>query len=661
MNLKEKRVLLKELIQKEKLLFFVGPSFSVKLGLPHPREMMETILDTSFSNLQGYNTLINIFKKRLQPEVFYESFLYVNKKYKYLNLLKLYNHYFLAKHNINVYPLAIHKCLVEYSLHSGLPLFTTNTDTVLELTCILKGCSYEVILFSDDSIIDLQKQKNEGEEKVYIIKLNGSSDETLDNIYWTMHQLCRTNIAALDYINSIEKTLGVAIVGYERDDIDYFPQMQEVVKIIRSNSKVPNYFFWITPNIQQEFPQRQNYQDKATQSVQNMLIRSLTKYPAPLISLFDRKTKSLAHKASSATKTNIHILRKTLINQYLADFYFRKSQLVLLLIILCQRSSEYKEGYRIGEESLSLFINAPTIDKVLYNYVMAIFYHHRGKFLSYRKAIKEVKALSKNKKSLIPFIIQTQTSLTEVDRMLIPTIRIDSNKFRAYSSLFLTALVSSVVYLRFMWVERRLQNPKELLKKQRYLPVAEIYALNAIIEHSIRKVSLKQKFALMNIPTFFKPSKNKINEKWEHIIEESQKVGYIGGIGNAYKYLLELDPNNKLKNKLHGINLFNFMSDQIGQELISMNDTLQIEKKGKYEQAKKNYILIYNNALYSDNYLNVIKALTGIIRCNQGLKINPLLTRKQLKNLIEFSNEIEGKWWQITLQGVINIVQSSRK
>ena len=203
----------------------------------------------------------------------------------------------------------------------------------------------------------------------------------------------------------------------------------------------------------------------------------------------------------------------------------------------------------------------------------------------------------------------------------------------------------------------KLKSEKHKFMARDNLSVREIYALNAILEHDIRRLALKKNWALSKL--LVRPSAKIIARELELIYQECQRVGYVGGMGNTLKYLIEIDPKTRLISRTEGENLFNYMSDQIGQELVSLNSTRQIESNGSFAKAKLGYTEVYMNALKSGNNLNALKALAGIVRCNQACQQRPLLTEEQLNLFKHLSKEVEGKGWTSQLRLIIRTVENS--
>ena len=202
MNLREQEERIQQLINQGQMSFFIGPSFSLEAGLPYPSEIMKMEIDSLFTPFPEYQELIEKFKSRLQPEVFHESLLYVTDRKDLLGLHKIYDHTFLWDEGIKIEAQNIHQHLVDYSLRTGLPLLTTNTDTLLELACITSSYNYKIITFKGN---DLQENSvpltDDKDDFVRIVKINGSASEVLDNIHWTLYELHNTNKGIIEYVS----------------------------------------------------------------------------------------------------------------------------------------------------------------------------------------------------------------------------------------------------------------------------------------------------------------------------------------------------------------------------------------------------------------------------------------------------------------------------
>lgn len=658
MNLKERRELFIQLLKEKKLLFFIGSSISTDTGLPNPKETMGAIFHTFLSTLGKHRELLKKIEHRLQPEVFYESLLYIEQKKERLGLLQLYDDTFLAKHSLTIQPSLSHEFLVEYSFSSGLPLFTTNIDTLFELACIQKGYPYEIIIPSDKPIELLFKNSS----TVRIIKLNGSISKNLDQLHLTLHNIYKTNKFVVQYLKQIDQDQRIAFIGYKGTDIDYFPHVQEIIKQLTPHH--PHPYFWVTPSIQKQFPRRQDFKNKGVQSIPSAFTNKTLSIPEHPSKIFQEINPSLIlNDLNPILSQQLHKLQKKIASDCSKSFPLSPFQTVLFLIILCQRTSEYVIGYKIGKELTASLKKATITDQVIYYYTMAAYLHNNGQFETYKLMIQKAQKITLNTPTLSCFNVRAKISLAEAKRINIPTIDIYKKGIKYTLEALLLKVLSAFIFVHFLRINAQIKKEKHLLFRKKHLSIIEVYTLNATIEHLIRQTSMLQNIFLLLAPFCFKKTRKylekRIEKTWYTIKEDSYQVGYMGGVGNCKKYLIELKGAQDRIQKETGEYLFNFMTDQIGHELIHMKTTLSQEKNGVYQNIKSSYLILYKNARRSGNHLNAIKALVGLIRYNQRTNRQPLLSKTHTQEFRELSQQIEGKYWQKRFQKILLILEGN--
>lgn len=172
----------------------------------------------------------------IQPEVFYEHLLTLCEDREVLGLWRVLSARWLATQGAALTPNANHLALAQYGARTGLPVFTTNFDTLFEVAAKSLGIEVSVRLASEGL-----EEPQPG--VLHLYKLHGTIEldghERLDTLRTTMEGISAVNPPLIATIEHAAQGRVLAFLGYSGCDIDYFPVLAATPR-----ARAP---FWFAP------------------------------------------------------------------------------------------------------------------------------------------------------------------------------------------------------------------------------------------------------------------------------------------------------------------------------------------------------------------------------------------------------------------------------
>jgi SIR2-like domain len=192
-------------------------SASARVFLPTDSEVASAVDDLLWGQGVPGTTL-----KGIPPEVFYEHLLTLVEDREALGLWRVLSPDWLTRHNAELRPNANHLALATYAARFGIPIFTTNFDTLFEQAAISIGAPCDVTLGSDTNAT---VEHTIG--RVQVFKLHGTislnGQERLDTLATTMASISAVNAPMIRAIKTAAQGRSLVFAGYSGCDIDYFP------------------------------------------------------------------------------------------------------------------------------------------------------------------------------------------------------------------------------------------------------------------------------------------------------------------------------------------------------------------------------------------------------------------------------------------------------
>lgn len=213
-------------MQQRSVMFFAGSGISIESGLPSVPEILESTIGAF---LPTRATADSQWLTSIQPEVFYGALLEVyDGNYETLGLWRALhpNWSHGSTGSDRPRPNIAHHMIVLYSFLVGVPVLTTNFDTMFEDACVELGLEFELRSHRDDPPGPLTPAHS----PVQVCKLHGSisgpdGSYTPEDLRTTMVGITAINEPWIRAISDHLQELSICFVGYSGRDIDYFPAM----------------------------------------------------------------------------------------------------------------------------------------------------------------------------------------------------------------------------------------------------------------------------------------------------------------------------------------------------------------------------------------------------------------------------------------------------
>ena len=217
-------------IRSGKVFFFVGSGVSLQSRLPSVDELLGATMDHFLPTIsQNHNEREWVLEK-VQPEAFYGVLLEIFRGD--LSCLgfwaALHPGHWAGK--LECLPNLVHAIIVKSAYEAGMPVFTTNFDTMLESACEKLGLPYRVFLPEM-----VPPAPTDRAQEVLICKVHGSVQHpstgafSPESLRTTMTGIASFNPRWVEYLSACMRKGHICFLGYSGRDVDYFPQICETV------------------------------------------------------------------------------------------------------------------------------------------------------------------------------------------------------------------------------------------------------------------------------------------------------------------------------------------------------------------------------------------------------------------------------------------------
>lgn len=563
----------------------------------------------------------------IQPEIFYETLLYVMNSYDALALWKSFSPEYLKSFDFFTIPNINHLFIVDYSVKHEIPIFTTNFDCLFEEAAKELGYRCEVLIPGTTAEKDAIQAFLKGftkSETAYIFKLHGSvllnDTESLETLHTTMVSITKINYPVINLIEALCKKKHITFVGYSGRDIDYYPEIKK-----RSLSLLP---FWID-----------QFSDVITkQNCEYINAMPVFVYPNEI---FEKVKPNLNRVIPSINHLVIETVFDNLQRDFKEKIVLGEDEKLLLLGLLVKEIGDYKFAYKL---LLSLYRNnsLSAEKQAILLLTLSSLAHENSLYESCGFFAKEARKKAYRRRFLENYYASSLHLESESRRMLISyDIGFLSNYRVNYADAFFALL---------LFIINAIQVNKILCEtnKTKIETVSKIYVLHGIIEHRIRILAMIQAFIKLIFDRKESISGkflgNWLIAKWEEIRRDSISAGYSNGVAAALRFKTRINWNIGELNE--GSHIYELKTYETGKSLSFFNIAEEYFKQGNYQEATNYYILLRDIAMKSGNRLNAIKGLIGIAKCNKANSNKPLLAPNDLTDLKKIMREVEGKNWQ---------------
>nr|VFK01682.1 MAG: SIR2-like domain-containing protein [Candidatus Kentron sp. H]VFK01705.1 MAG: SIR2-like domain-containing protein [Candidatus Kentron sp. H]VFK05111.1 MAG: SIR2-like domain-containing protein [Candidatus Kentron sp. H] len=388
------------------IFFFAGSGISYASNLPSAYAVLQhttnVFLPGSISDGKKKNICGTI-----QPEIFYESIISMTRSYECLDIWRSLYRVEQEKHNIQCSPSFSHLFIADYSIKNGLPIITTNFDSMFEQACDLLNINYRMILPSE-SPSDIDSYF------LPICKVHGSirdnNGKYSPNALWTtMTQITKVNTRWIEYISGLMADKHLCFVGYSGRDIDLFPYIAEFSKKNEAKKIV-----WIN-----RFDgDHSNIASKSCNALRVDL------WPDEFFkSVQDERGIQNFEEITINEEGDIDVLLDSLEKSLTEKQLLTEEEKRLLYFVLLAKLGNYRDAYQYAIElernALSYF--ARPSSKYLLVLTCARLSHEISRYESCGKYAKQVLAMLKDKNNHdINFDLQAGCLVSEAHRMTIP-------------------------------------------------------------------------------------------------------------------------------------------------------------------------------------------------------------------------------------------------
>nr|VFK26964.1 MAG: SIR2-like domain-containing protein [Candidatus Kentron sp. MB]VFK31225.1 MAG: SIR2-like domain-containing protein [Candidatus Kentron sp. MB]VFK75400.1 MAG: SIR2-like domain-containing protein [Candidatus Kentron sp. MB] len=606
-----------------KIFFFAGSGISYASNLPSAYAVLQY---TANAFLPG--TVTNREKQNIcgtiQPEIFYESIISMTRSYECLDIWRSLYRVDQEKHDIQCSPSLSHLFISEYSIKNGLPIITTNFDSMFEQACDLLNINYRIMLPSE-SPIDIDSYF------LPICKIHGSIQDNdgkySPNTLWTtMTQITKVNTRWIEYIGRLMVDKHLCFVGYSGRDIDLFPYIVEFSKKDETKKII-----WIN-----RF--NGDYSHIASKSCDALRVHL---WPDELFkSIQDEYSIQNFEKPAIDNKGDIDALLDSLEKLLTEKQLLTGEEKRLLYCILLAELGNYRDAYKyaIDLERNKLSYFARPLSKYLLVLTCARLSHEISRYESCGKYAKQVLVMLKDKNDYdIDFALQADCLVSEAHRMSIPGDTYFFQKKRIKDYFYITFIMSRFLATAF--------RANMILFKNR-LTRNDVNAetQHELIEHEIRFYALFQSVTGSSQRGWNKFIKAFLIRAWNRIKDMSYQAGYSAGIANSGKFKYRLEPLEKTMSDSAAI--YSLITSATGAELLIRNEADMLLHNGMFEESRAKFIEYINMANKSGNALNEIKGIIGFAYANHLEGKIPLLTNSFRLRFQELANEIEGRRWR---------------
>ncbi len=223
-----------------RVFFFAGSGVSLGSKMPSVTDILGATVDHFLPNVCKDLKERGKLLQEMQPEAFYGVLLGVyDGDMSCLDFWRALHPDSWGGH-LRCLPNLVHLMIVRSAYETGLPVFTTNFDTMFEEACEQQSLPYRVYPPDDSPPGDV---RNPG--KVAICKVHGSVQNpgavsfSPNSLRTTMRGISSFNTPWVEFLEACMKEAHICFGGYSGRDADYFPQVRLFVS---QGAKTPYWF-----------------------------------------------------------------------------------------------------------------------------------------------------------------------------------------------------------------------------------------------------------------------------------------------------------------------------------------------------------------------------------------------------------------------------------
>lgn len=604
-----------------KIFFFAGSGIGYASNLPSAYSVLEhtanAFLPTDIRESEKKDICSSI-----QPEVFYESIIEMTRSYDCLDIWRSLYKNEQKSHQVQCEPNLTHLFVVEYSSKNGLPIITTNFDSMFEQACERLNIEYRILLPTDSP-------PNIDTDELSICKVHGSIQDNRGEyspqaLWTTMTQITRVNTKWIEHLCNLMKQKHLCFVGYSGRDIDLFPYIAEFPRK-RGAKKI----IWIN-----RF--NGDHSDVASKSCD--AIRACV-WPGELFesisSGFITRTPPQKQKPINdpgQIETLLNSFEKSLAEKKLLD----DAEKELLYCGLLAKLGNYRVAHRYAIEientKLSSFSRPTSKHHLLLT--CARLSHEISRYESCQKYARHVLTLLRNRNEYdINVALQASCLVSEAHRMSIPN-DIYFGKPKKFADFLQVAFVAAHFIVTIITEKTRMH-----FRKLRYSDLST-ETQHELIEHRVRFYALIQSVLGSPQRGWSRLAKAFLARRWDGIRDTSYRIGYSAGIANSGKFKYRLSPVDQTR--FEAANIYALTTSATGLELLLRNEADQLLRAKKFEESRQKFIEYSNMAEKSGNTLNEIKGIIGYAYANRMEGKTPLLTGALKERFSRLTKTIEG-------------------
>lgn len=587
------------LFERGELAFFAGSGICYDSGQPSAEAVLRRTMTAALPEIADdeRDALLAI-----QPEVFYETLLgHVPREVALRPWLSLHPAV-AAAHGVPPAPNIVHLELVRYSARTGIPIFTTNFDTLFEAAARQLGLAPRVML-PDDPCPSPRNVPT-------ICKLHGSIGDReqqpdLGTLYTTMTAITRVNVPWIDALVATMRHAHLCFLGYSGKDIDLFPFLQRATR--RSDTRP---VIWVTRDFATD-PCRE-------QAVRAQALQLEGAFPGDVFAQRFDVAQDRAPSRPDGPSKALAVLAAETEERMQLDANARET----LRAQLHGRRGAYALAYDLSQGCLAR-THRPGAHAWLLHARLA---HEQALYrTSARCALRAVLARrTPGASRRVDTVAMAAIVYAESCRMRIPfdtyfdpgpAVRIVQASPPLMAFVAVSILVAGL----------RVLSPCGL----------SIEAEHEWIEHRIRLVALVQSGLLATGLGRVARVRRALHAVWMSLKSTSYASGYAAGIANCHKFADRLEPGQVSD---LATNIYTLTTSSTGQELLLRNRANACLDEGRFSEAEQAFGAMRDLARRSGNRLNRIKALLGIARARSARGAVPSVApedAQELQTLIE--------------------------
>lgn len=600
--------------RSKRLIFFAGSGISYASGLPSADQIVRRTARAVLSNTDNDKLLSPLLQ--IQPELFYESLIAISGDRRCLGIWAALHRATQIHYGIRCTYNSVHEVLVNYSHTAGVPVVTTNFDTMFEDAAKALGIRYRVYRPHDLPPIISAVTAN----ILPICKIHGSVETESGKfdasaLWTTATEISTFNRPWITYLEEIARQFNFCFVGYSGRDIDIFPHL---AKAAGAGSKQS---YWID---------RCKADEPAEINAKKASAHLLRTWPSVLFAKMGL-CGPITEISSSVSAGMLDKLEKDLCKTKLLS----SGQQKLFLSFLASRIHGANQAFELVNSITPTEYHsfAPRI-KAEYHLAMARCHHEQAKYISLGRAgLKTALVALREPEYLMHGLIAHCESL----RMRIPADSYypDSSPLALLLRLLVigqSILVAALVLATTLITRKSLADLSPHIR-------------HAVIEHFIRFLAIIQRLLGSLASKNGSYPHRFLITAWKRVYQISHKHGYAAGMGNAFKFLFRIAPQ-EIQGHDTAKEIFGLFSDKTGLELLRRNEADLALSRGEFSNALDGYHAYYEMAKSNGNVLSQVKGLLGIFHTRKSTHETPFLFESELHAFQNLAAKIEGLLWR---------------